>query len=199
MEPMNRTSRVLAVDSPGLENKFRMPLAFPEQDLLNAARTFLANATPLETEFIREEMPSDFLEQLSTAIDDFKSAINDANRTKDSKVSAHEAQDDDLSDAVGLLRKLDVVVRNKFAHDREMLAEWTSASHIERHSTSKHPDNPPPPRHSTPPSSDPLSGLLVGELKIGVKEGSVRQRCVRADPPFRRSSVNNVRLMTYRY
>ena len=158
MEPMNRTSRVLAEDSPGLENKFRMPLAFPEQDLLNAARTFLANATPLKTEFIREEMPSDFLERLAASISDFETAINEANRTKGSKVSAHEAQDDDLSAAISILRKLDVVIRNKFAHDRAMLAEWTSASHIERHSPSKHPDNPPPAPPPASPSSEPPSG-----------------------------------------
>ena len=158
MEPMNRTSRVLAEDSPGLENKFRMPLAFPEQDLLNAARTFLANASPLKAAFIREEMPTDFLERLTTAISDFEMAINEANRTKGSKVSAHEAQDDDLSEAISILRKLDAVVRNKFAHDRAMLAEWTSASHIERHSSSKPPDNPPPPTPTAPPSSDPSPG-----------------------------------------
>lgn len=159
MEPMNRTSRVLAEDSPGLENKFRMPLAFPEQDLLNAARVFLTNATPLKTEFIREEMPSDFLERLTTAISDFEAAINEANRTKGSKVSAHEAQDDDLSEAIGILRNLDAVMRNKFADDRAMLAEWTSASHIERHSPGKRPDNPPPPPPpSASPSSDPSSG-----------------------------------------
>lgn len=148
---------MLAAESPGLENKFRMPLTFREQDLLNAARTFLGNATPLKADFIREEMPKDFLEQLITAISDFETAINEANRTKGSKVSAHEAQDDDLSEAIGLLRKLDIVMRNKFAHDRAMLAEWTSASHIERHSSGKHPDNPPTPP-PTPTSSDPSSG-----------------------------------------
>lgn len=158
MEPMSRASRVLAVDSPGLENKFRMPLAFPEQDLLNAARTFLANATPLRAEFIREEMPSDFLDRLATAINDFEKAINEANRTKGSKVSAHESQDNDLSEAIGILRKLDVVIRNKFAHDRALIAEWTSASHIERQSSSKHPDNPP----SAPPSASPSSNASSG-------------------------------------
>lgn len=161
LEPINRTSRVLASRSPGLQDKFRMPLPFPEQDLLNAARTFLANATPLKADFIREEMPADFLEQLTTAIGDFETAINEGNRTKGAKVSAHEAQDEDISEGLSLLRQLDVVIRNKFSGNRAMLAEWTSASHVERHSSGK-PDNPPTPPSPAPPAGAPSSGSSSG-------------------------------------
>jgi hypothetical protein len=158
LEAINRTSRVLALRSPGLEDKFRMPLPFPAQDLLKAARSFLTNATPLKAQFIREELPEDFLEQLTAAISDFETSITEANRTKGVKVSAHAAQDEDIGEGMSLLQQLDVNVRNKSASDRAVLAEWASASHVERHSSSgKQPDNPPGPT-PTPPKAEPSSG-----------------------------------------
>lgn len=158
LEAINRTSRVLALRSPGLENKFRMPLAFPAQDLLKAARSFLANATPLKPDFIREELSADFLDQLTAAISDFETSIEEANRTKGAKVSAHAAQDEDIGDGMSLLQQLDVNVKNKFSSDRAVLAEWASASHVERHSSGgKQPDSPGPTPPASPPSA-PRSG-----------------------------------------
>jgi len=163
LDAINRTARVLALNSAGLEDKFRMPLPFPAQDLLNAARSFLANATPLKADFIREELPADFLEQLTSATSDLETSINEANRTKGSKVSAHAAQDEDIGEGMNLLRQLDVNVRNKFSSDRAVLAEWASASHIERHSSSgRQPGDPPgPPSPPSPPSAPP-SGSSSG-------------------------------------
>lgn len=162
LEAINRTSRVLALRSAGLEDKFRMPLPFPAQDLLNAARSFLANSTPLKADFIREELPADFLEQLTSAISDLETSINEANRTKGAKVSAHAAQDEDIGDGMSLLHQLDVNVRNKFSSDRAVLAEWASASHVERHSSGgKQPGDPPNPS-SPPPPSGPPSGSSPG-------------------------------------
>ncbi|MEK6288726.1 MAG: hypothetical protein AABO57_23665 [Acidobacteriota bacterium] len=174
LEAINRTSRVLAPRSPGLEDKFRMPLAFPAQDLLKAARSFLANATPLKADFIREELPRDSLEELTAAISDFETSNNEANRTKGAKVSAHAAQDEHVGEGMSLLQQLDVNVRNKLSSDRAVLPEWASASQVERHSSSgEHPDNPPGPMPPTSPPSGPPSGLhrraesrkIVGQTK----------------------------------
>jgi hypothetical protein len=116
---MNRTSRLQMLRSPGLEDKFLMPLPFPEQDLLNAARRFWLTRLLLKrTSFVRR-CPRVFW-QLTTAISDFETAINEGNRTKGAKVSAHEAQDEDISEAMSLLRHLDLVMRNKFAGNRAM-------------------------------------------------------------------------------
>src|SRR5205085_10257359 len=41
---INRTARVLAFQTPGLENKFRLPRTNSDQALLNAARPFAADA-----------------------------------------------------------------------------------------------------------------------------------------------------------
>jgi hypothetical protein len=134
LEAISYTSRSLELTSPGLKEKFRMPLAFPAQDLLKAARSFLANATPLKAAFIREGLPADFLEQLSQAISDFESAIHLTHRTRGAKISAHTAQDEAIKEGMRIVRQVDVVMRNKFRGDPAVLAEWASASHVERHS-----------------------------------------------------------------
>jgi molybdate-binding protein len=60
---------------------------------------------------------------LTTAISDYETSINEANRTKGAKVSAREGQDEEINDAMSLLRQLDVVIRNKFSGNRAMLTD----------------------------------------------------------------------------
>ena len=134
LEAISHTSRTLELNSPGLKEKFRMPLAFPAQNLLKAARSFLASATPLKAAFIREELPADFLEQLSQAISDLESAIHQTHRTRGAKVSARTAQNEDIKEGMRIVRQLDVIMRNKFRGDLAVLTAWASASHVERHS-----------------------------------------------------------------
>lgn len=134
-----------------------MPEPLPEQDLLSAARSYHSNATRLKAEFLREEMRADSLEQLATTTTSFEAAIALANSARGSKVSAREEQDDHIAEAMSILRQLDVVIRNKFAGNRGVLAEWTSASHVER--PSHHASPPSPAAPSTPsPSSDTSPG-----------------------------------------
>lgn len=159
LEAISRTSRSLALQSPGLEEKFRMPLPSPGLNLLSAARSFLANATPLKAAFVREELPADFLEELTASIQEFDTALNEATRSKGTKVSARAAQDHDIGKGMSLLRQLDVVITNKFRSNPAVLAEWTSASHVERHSARRlsSEDRPTSPL-SVPPSTDAPSG-----------------------------------------
>ena len=42
-----------------------------------------------------------------------------------------------------IVRKLDAIVRNKYANNAAVLAEWTSASHTERAARRAKPDQPP--------------------------------------------------------
>lgn len=82
----------------------------------------------------------------------------EANRTKGAKVSAHAAQDEDIGEGMSLLQHVDVNVRNKFSSDGAVLAEWASASHVARHSSSgKQSDNPPTPTPQALPPSGQLS------------------------------------------
>lgn len=149
---INRTARAMAVDLPAIGDKFRMPHGSGDQVLLNAARAFVTNATPLAAEFIKLELPADFLTDLEADITDLEQAISARHHTTETHVSATAAIDTALERGLNALRKLDVVVRNKFHDDPVILAAWESASHPQHHARKPAPDPPPTP---TPPPASP--------------------------------------------
>jgi hypothetical protein len=145
---INRTARALAVDQPAIAEKFRMPSGSGNQVLLNAARAFVTNATPLAAEFIKHELPANFLAELEADITDLEQAISAKHHNTEAHVSATAAIDTALESGLNALRKLDAIVRNKFHNDTAILAAWESASHAPHHVRKA---APPP-----PPTPDPL-------------------------------------------
>ena len=144
---INRTARALAYQTPGLEDKFRLPRSGTDQALVNAARAFAVDAAPLSAAFIRHEMPANFLEELQTQIEAFESAINHHATAKGVRVSATAGIDEALTGGITAVRRLDAVIQNKFRNDAATLAAWATASHIERtnRSTAAAPATPPEP------------------------------------------------------
>jgi hypothetical protein len=47
-------------------------------------------------------------------------------------VAAGAAIDDAIDRGIEVVRKLDAIMKNKYANNASVLAEWTSASHTER-------------------------------------------------------------------
>jgi len=145
-----RTAEAIAEDSPGFDDQFRMPAAGNDQNLLHAARSIAANAAPVSAQFISHELPADFLADLNTGITNFEAAVNHQATGVGTHVSAGASIDQLIADGLKLVKKLDAIVRNKYANDPATLAEWTSASHTERpprrkQSTSSSPTPPTPP------------------------------------------------------
>jgi hypothetical protein len=132
LEAINRTARAMADDVPGIDDKFRLPRGTNDKNLLNAARAFKADATPLKAQFIAHEMPADFLEDLQADIDALEAAISNQGSGIGNHVAASAAIDDTINRGSDLVRKLDAMVRNKYSNNPSALAEWTSASHTER-------------------------------------------------------------------
>lgn len=132
LDAINRTARAMADDVPGIDNKFRLPRGNNDSQLINAARAFLADATPLKTQFIAHEMPADFLEDLQADITALEAAISDQSTGVGNHVAASAAIDAAIAKGMDIVRKLDAIVRNKYANNPAVLAEWTSASHTER-------------------------------------------------------------------
>jgi hypothetical protein len=149
LEAISRTARAMADVDPGLEDKFRVPRGNNDQLLLNAARAFRADAAPLADRFIQHEMPEDFLADLDGDIAAMETAIGNQASHVSGHVSARAAVDDSIAQGVDIVRKLDVIVRNKFSSNPAVLAEWTSASHTERSPRRTQPSAPPPSQPTT--------------------------------------------------
>lgn len=127
---INCTARVLVFDTLGLENKFRLPRSNNDQTLLNSARAFADDASPIKAAFPKHEMPADFIEQLNQLITDFEKVSTEKAAAVGSHVAAEIAMDETLFRGLQAVRQLDVIIRNKFNGDPAMLANWTRASHV---------------------------------------------------------------------
>jgi hypothetical protein len=132
LEAISRTARVMADDIVGLDNKFRLPAVGNDQNLLSSARAFLADAIPLEKQFVAHELPADFLDDLRADIAALEAAIGEQASGQGQSIAAGASIEQAIDDGVVAVRKFEVIIRNKYAHDRAVLAEWTSVSHTER-------------------------------------------------------------------
>jgi hypothetical protein len=149
LEALSRTARAMSDEVPGIENKFRIPRDNNDQTLLSAGRAAATDVLPLKTQFIAHEMPADFLEDLAADIAAMQTAISNQSGGVGDHAAASAAIDDAIARGMDLLRKLDAIVRNKYANNPGVLAEWTTASHVERAPKRAKPDPSPP----TPPPS----------------------------------------------
>jgi len=93
-----------------------------------------------EAQFIAHEMPEDFLEDLATDIAAFEAKIGEQADARGGHVAAGEVLADLFDEGTELQRDLDGFMRNKFADNAEVLAEWTRASHVERAPRRKKPE-----------------------------------------------------------
>jgi hypothetical protein len=132
LKAINLTAHSLAFETPGLDDKFRMPRGNNDQNMLNTARAFATDAAPLKTQFIQYEMPATFPEDLDAAIEAFEQAITSQNQGQQSALISTASLGASTERGVSLVRQLDAIVRNKFRDDPATLAAWESATHIER-------------------------------------------------------------------
>jgi hypothetical protein len=132
-----------------------LPREGNDQNLLNAARAFAADLEPLSALFIGHELPSDFLSDLNLDIANMEAAINHQANAVGDHVAAGVAIDESIEQGMQTVRVLDAIVRNRYANNPARIAEWTTASHVERAPRRSRPATPTPPApgaESPPPS-----------------------------------------------
>lgn len=133
LRAISRTARVMSDDMPGLEEKFRLPRGrISDQNLLALARAFAIDAAPLAAQFIAHELRADFLADLAADIAALDEAISRQSSGVGDHVAANAAIDDAIDRGIEIVRKLDAIMKNKYANNPAVLAEWLSASHTER-------------------------------------------------------------------
>ena len=132
MKFIRNTAVSLEPEIPGISNSFRMPVGNSDEILINSARAFVQAATPLKSHFISREMPENFLEDLTAAIEQLEASVSNHNQHRANRVAATASLKATLSRVMEIRRELDPIVRNKFRDDPATLAAWKSASHLER-------------------------------------------------------------------
>ena len=145
LETFSATARSIALTTPGFDNKFQLPRSGSDQALLASAVAFVAEATPVTATFIAHEMPADFLTVTQSLIDQFKAAgvSQDAGLAK--QVGATAELENNRHQGVLMLETLKGIVPNKYKNNPAVLAEWNTASHVERPSHHAKPAPTPTP------------------------------------------------------
>jgi len=132
VETISRTARSMAFTTPGAEEKFLLPRRSNDQELLNTARAFVIEATPLKAEFIKYEMRADFLDTLQQDIHNLEQSMLEQFKGNKARVSARATIGAAVERGVEAVRRLTPIVRNKFHDQPSALAAWESARHTER-------------------------------------------------------------------
>lgn len=101
-------ARAIAVDTPGVDDEFRLPRGSGDQRLIETARQFAHDAAPLVNDFVKHAIPPNFLDDLGSDI----KALEDAVEVRESGEGIHLAA----------VRRLDAIVPNTVGHDAATLA-----------------------------------------------------------------------------
>jgi len=130
---------------PGLEGKFHLPRSGGDQAWLNAARVFNTDATALKTKFLEVGLLPDFPEQFAAHISALEAAISSKGSGTVAESGATGGLEDTTHKAAIALTVLNTIVRNTFKKSPIKLAEWVTASHVEKHTPVSHAKPTPPP------------------------------------------------------
>jgi hypothetical protein len=147
MRAINLTARSINNLTPGIADQFKMPRN-SDQAVLNRARAYIIEATPIAADFTSRGLPATFLTDLQAAIDAVIAAEDHQAAALRDQTTATSAVALALKQEREAVRELDAIVRNHFRTDPSTLASWDSATHIERAPT-KTTTTPPPP--TSPP------------------------------------------------
>jgi hypothetical protein len=131
----------------GLDGKFHLPRNHGAQDVLNAARAFKTDAAAFSAPMISVGLDAGFLTHLDTHISDYENAITAKGAGQSTAGGATGGIEDTTHRAAIALHVLNTIVRNKYKNDPAKLAEWTIASHVEKHT--------PVPREKKPSDTPP--------------------------------------------
>lgn len=132
MREMRSTTVSVETVQPGVSQHFNLPAAQNAESWLEKARAFVAAGTTFKPLFLSRAMPEDFLEGLTGAVENFESGVTDYNLHVRNASAATVLLEDACLQVLAIKRELDPIVRNTYRNDPEKLAQWESASHLER-------------------------------------------------------------------
>jgi len=134
---ISHTARSLALDTPGLDDRFRMPRERGDQALLAAGRAFAQEVGPLADAFVGHGLPKTFVADLEASIDAFETAAHEHETSKDVHVGARASLEHSLEAGLVAVKRLDSIMPNYLGSDPALRALWARARHVERPRSAK--------------------------------------------------------------
>ena len=130
---MARVARDIERNNPAFINTFKIKRQnLNDVTLLETARAFNLDGANVKAEFIGYGLAADFLTTLETLTNEFDQSINAQDTANRDRIDANATIDDIIDQALNGRRTLLVIIPNIFAGNPGKLADWASASHIEK-------------------------------------------------------------------
>jgi hypothetical protein len=120
-----------------IKGKFLMPHSNGDQALLNTARAFATDAPTYAAALISLGLAPDFIAHLNAAIADFETAITTKGTGTGKQAGATGGLEDTAHKASLALHVLNTIVNNTSKTNPAKLAEWATASHVQKHTPVK--------------------------------------------------------------
>lgn len=127
------TGRDIARNDDTFVNKFRAPRR-NRSDLswIGTGRAFAVELVAVKEKFTDYGYPDDFIAKLILETDEFEAVINAQDSSKRQRIDSNASIDSIIADALKALRTLKVIIPNIFSGNQGKLADWASASHVEK-------------------------------------------------------------------
>lgn len=128
-----KTARLIEQKDGSFQNTFTLPgggLTYDEA--LERADSFIADAPAHDAKFSKYALTTTFFSDLAEDVSGFRASWQQQADGKRTGVGATADTEDAVADTLDNLRELDRVMKNHYRNDPQKLAEWLTASHIER-------------------------------------------------------------------
>ena len=141
-----KTADEIADREPDFDNRFDFPRkAVSFNDLLTLADSFLANLPAVDAKFQAYGKSPAFIADIAAAKADCETFLGVQDTGQRGSVEANADEADLLHQALAIKKPLKRIVINIFEDDPGKLANWRSATHVERAPKKKKNDTPPTP------------------------------------------------------
>lgn len=133
LKSIAKTAREIASENDDFVNKFILSRTNKSDlDKIETGRAFAVDLVPVKTLFTDFGHDEDFIEDLIAETDAFEATINDQDISNRDRIGANADIDDILKDALKAVRTLKIIIPNIFKGNPGKLADWASASHVEK-------------------------------------------------------------------
>jgi hypothetical protein len=130
---VNAAHLLALLGTAGIAGKFLMPRNNGDQALLNSARAFAADAVAFQAQFVSVGLAATFITQINADITMFEGTLTTKGAAMGIQTGATGGLEGAAHQAAVALHVLKTIVPNTYKNDPAKLAEWATASHVEKH------------------------------------------------------------------
>lgn len=123
--------RPMAKHYENAQHKFRMPRG-SDQLMIDTAGSFIADAEPLKNDFIARGMDKNFIIDLTAKRDAFAAVVNESEAARLARIGTNAEFREPLKKCRAAIEDVDPIVKMVYRTNPAKLAEWLSATHVER-------------------------------------------------------------------